>query len=424
MTRRVLVLEDDDSLRFVISKALSRAGFDVRATASPDTAVDRMVRREADALVADVILGRENFLDRLDELARLRPDAPVVVMSAQTTAATALGAARRGAYEYLPKPFNLEDLVSILDKALKPSEPRTTAREEEMGGLVGRAPAMQEAFQALARLARVSAPVLITGPEGAGRAAAGRWLHRQSGPSTPLVEAGPERARRDGSDLLQQATGGVLLLRRAERWAREVQDWVLEALESPGPSAPRLIATAAPDVRDHLSAALIDRLAVGFVTLPSVRARGDDRARLFAWFLEQGGQGAWTLTPAGATFVNAQAWDGEVLQIERTAARIRAQGVRGEVGPDDIARAMRAPAPPDAREALEDAAVRRLAQAWAAGSGEPLRDVLETVERAALTAALEAAGGVRQDAAQRLGMNRNTFTRRLAALGLDTDTAS
>jgi len=178
MTRRVLVLEDDDSLRFVISKALSRAGFDVRATASPDTAMDRMIRREADALVADVLLGRENFLDRLDELARLRPDAPVVVMSAQTTAATALGATRRGAYEYLPKPFNLDELVEILDKALKPSGPRASAREEDMGGLVGRAPAMQEAFQALARLARTSAPVLITGPEGSGRAAAGRWLHR------------------------------------------------------------------------------------------------------------------------------------------------------------------------------------------------------------------------------------------------------
>ncbi|WBQ13788.1 response regulator [Hyphomonadaceae bacterium BL14] len=424
MTRRVLVLEDDDSLRFVISKALSRAGFDVRATASPDTAMDRMIRREADALVADVLLGRENFLDRLDELARLRPDAPVVVMSAQTTAATALGATRRGAYEYLPKPFNLDELVEILDKALKPSGSRASAREEDMGGLVGRAPAMQEAFQALARLARTSAPVLITGPEGSGRAAAGRWLHRQSGGSAPLVEAGPDRARRDGPVLLGEAAGGVLLLRRAERWTREVQDWVLEALETRGASTPRLIATAAADVRDHLAPALIDRLAVGFVTLPAVRTRGDDRARLFAWFLEEGGQGGWTLSPEGAAFVNAQAWEGEVLQIERTAARIRAQGLRGEVGPDDIARAMAGPAPPDAREALEDAAVRRLAQAWAAGSAESLRDVLETAERAALSAALEAAGGVRQDAAQRLGMNRNTFARRLAALGLDGETAS
>lgn len=424
MSRRVLVLEDDDSLRFVISKALSRAGFDVRATASPDTAMDRMIRREADALVADVLLGRENFLDRLDELARLRPDAPVVVMSAQTTAATALGAARRGAYEYLPKPFNLDELVDILDKALKPAGPRSVAREEDMGGLVGRAPAMQAAFQALARLARTSAPVLITGPEGSGRAAAGRWLHRQSAVSAPLLEAGPDRARREGPGLLSEAAGGVVLLRRAERWTPDVQDWVLEALESPGANSPRLIATASADVRDHLPLALIERLAVGFVTLPSVRARGDDRARLFVWFLEEGGQGGWTLSREGAAFVNAQVWEGEVLQIERTAARIRAQGLRGEVGPDEIARAMTGPAPPDAREALEDAAVRRLAQAWAAGSAESLRDVLETAERAVLSAALEASGGVRQDAAQRLGMNRNTFARRLAALGLDGETAS
>ena len=213
-------------------------------------------------------------------------------------------------------------------------------------------------------------------------------------------------------------------MRRAERWADDVQDWVLEALEAPGESSPRLIATASAGVRDHLPRALIERLAVGYVNLPSVRARGDDRARLFAWFLEQGGQGGWTLSPEGAAFVNAQAWEGEVLQIERTAQRIRAQGLRGEVGPDEIARAMAGPTPPDAREALEDAAVRRLAQAWAAGSADSLRDVLETAERAALNAALEAAGGVRQDAAQRLGMNRNTFARRLAALGLDGETAS
>ncbi|MCC5997332.1 MAG: sigma-54-dependent Fis family transcriptional regulator [Oceanicaulis sp.] len=424
MTRRVLVLEDDDSLRFVISKALSRAGFDVRATASPDVAVERMIRKEADALVADVLLGRENFLERLEELARLRPDAPVVVMSAQTTAATALGAARHGAYEYLPKPFNLEDLVAILDRALKTSGATTTPRSEKTDGLIGRSPAMQDAFQALARLARVRTPVLITGPEGSGRAAAGRWLHRQAGGAGTLVEAGPDRARREGLALLSAASGGSVLLRRAEHWTRETADWVLEVLENPGEGAPRLIVTAAPDVRTHLPGILVERLSAGFVSLPPVRERGDDRARLFAWFLERGGEGGWSLSPAGAAFVNAQSWEGEVLQIERTAARIRAQGVRGEVGPDAIARAMTGPEPPGAREALEDAAVRYLADALAAGEAEPARAMLECAERAVLRAALEAAGGVRQDAARRLGMNRNTLARRLTALGLDKDAAT
>ncbi|KAA5804786.1 response regulator [Alkalicaulis satelles] len=417
MTRRVLVLEDDDSLRFVISKALSRAGFDVRATASPDVAVERMIRKEADALVADVLLGRENFLDRLEELARLRPDAPVVVMSAQTTAATALGAARHGAYEYLPKPFNLDELVEVLERALKVSGASPSARAAG-DGLIGRAPAMQEAFQALARLARGRTPVLITGPEGSGRAASGRWLHRQAG-SGPLVEAGPDRARREGPALLDAAAGGALLMRRAEHWTPDTAAWVLEALEIPPADAPRLIVTAAPDVRTHLPGILVERLSAGFVTLPPVRQRGDDRARLFAFFLERGGEGGWSLSPAGADFVNAQPWEGEVLQIERTAQRIRAQGPRGEAGPDVIARAMTGPVPPGAREALEDAALGFLAESWAAGDDAPARLLLEAAERAALKAALEASGGVRQEAARRLGMNRNTFARRLGALGLD-----
>jgi two-component system nitrogen regulation response regulator GlnG len=109
MTERVIVLEDDESLRLVMTKALSRAGFQVRATASPETAITQLARREGDALVADVLLGNENFLDRLDEVARVRPDAPVIVISAQTTAATAIGANLRGAYEYLPKPFVIND---------------------------------------------------------------------------------------------------------------------------------------------------------------------------------------------------------------------------------------------------------------------------------------------------------------------------
>jgi len=122
MAHRVLILEDDESLRLVIAKALSRAGFEVRATASVDAALERLSRREADVLLADVLLGRENFLDRLEEVKRVRPDAPIIVMSAQTTARTAIEAGKAGVYEYLPKPFDLNDMVAVVKRSLELTE--------------------------------------------------------------------------------------------------------------------------------------------------------------------------------------------------------------------------------------------------------------------------------------------------------------
>lgn len=423
MSSRILILEDDDSLRLVISKALSRAGFEVRSTASPQTAIDRMAAGEADALVADVLLGRENFLERLDEVARLRPDAPVVVMSAQTTAATALGAAKQGAFEYLAKPFDLNDLVDVLERALKRPARTPADSREGYGGLVGRSAAMQAAFRSLGRLAKRRDPVLIVGPDGSGRGAFGRVLHSESGRDGALVEAGPERLR-DHPDLLDQEAG-AFLLRRAEAWDPRTAGRVLERLEADTPGAPRLIVTACRDVRPALPAALIDRLAVGLLDIPPLRSRGEDRALLFRHFLAKAGESRFSLSEAGAGFVNAQGWPGEVLELRRTAERIAALGVPGEVGPRDIERARAAPRPADPDTALQDAAARYFASApRGPGEGDGEGGDLGARAQAALEtglirAALEESGGVRQEAARRLGMNRNTFARRMMALGLD-----
>jgi len=415
MGRRVLVLEDDESLRLVISKALSRAGFEVRSTASPDTALDRMASREADALVADVLLGRENFLDRIEELARLRPDAPVVVMSAQTTAATAIGAVKSGAFEYLPKPFDLNDLVSILQRALEGSnEPAT--RAEAYPDLIGRSVAMQDAFRTIGRLASRRDPVLITGPQGSGRAAAGLVLHRDSGVTGRLVEAGPERLDADGFALFESASEGTLLLRRADSWSEKSQRIVQEVLETGAASRVRLVVTADVEALAGLSRGLLDRLAVGLIEMPPVRARGEDRALLFRRFLEEAGQGAFTLSEEGARFVNAQVWEGEVAQLRRVARRIAAQGPRGAVGPDEVRAALDAGRSSDPEQALQDAAARFFAASEAKGSEEIATLAVSTLEAGLIAAALEASGGVRQEAAGRLGMNRNTFARKLDAL--------
>jgi two-component system nitrogen regulation response regulator GlnG len=415
MSNRVLVLEDDDSLRLVISKALSRAGFEVRSTASPQTAVDRMTAGDADALVADVLLGRENFLERLDEIARVRPDAPVVVMSAQTTAATAIGAAKRGAFEYLAKPFDLNDLVDILERALKRPPRRPRSEREGFGGLVGRSAAMQAAFRSLGRLAKRRDPVLIVGPDGSGRGAFARVLHRESGRDSALVEAGPERLH-DQPGLLDQDADAILL-RRAEAWDARTIGRVLERLESETPGGPRLIVTAHSDVRTTLPAVLIDRLAVGLLDIPPLRSRGEDRALLFRHFLAKAGEGRFSLSEDGAAMVNTLGWTGEVLELKRTAERVAALGVPGEVGPGDIEAARAAPRSADPDTALQDAAARYFASA-APGDELAVR-AMAALDSGLIRAALEESGGVRQEAARRLGMNRNTFARRISALGLD-----
>jgi two-component system nitrogen regulation response regulator GlnG len=415
MGRRVLVLEDDESLRLVISKALSRAGFEVRSTASLDTALDRMAAREADALVADVLLGRENFLDRIEELARLRPDAPVVVMSAQTTAATAIGAVKSGAFEYLPKPFDLNDLVGILQRALQgKSEP--AARKDAYPDLIGRSLAMQDAFRTIGRLATRRDPVLITGPLGSGRAAAGRVLHRDSGVTGPLVEAGPERLDFEGFALFEAAGEGTLLLRRAEGWSESAQRRLQEALETDAAPRVRLVVTCDGEALAEVSRGLLDRLAVGLIVMPPVRRRGDDRALLFRHFLEEAGQGAFTLTEGGLRFVNAQVWDGEVAQIRRVAQRIAAQGPRGAIGAEEVRDALDVGHPGDPEQSLKDAAARFFAAREAEGSQDIAGEAVSTLEAGLIAAALEASGGVRQEAARRLGMNRNTFARKLDAL--------
>jgi two-component system nitrogen regulation response regulator GlnG len=419
--RRILVLEDDETLRLVISRALTRAGFDVRATASPSSAIERMARRDADLLVADVLLGDENFLDRLEELQHVRPDAPVLVISAQTTAATAIQAVRGGAYEYLPKPFDLDDLVEAACRALNTSErmgqPRSGANP--FPEMVGRSPAMQTAFRVLARLSRAAAPVLFTGPDGSGRASAARTLHRASKPGTPLIEAGPDRLKREGPAVFAEASGGGLLLRRAERWDESAQDMVLEQLSQLGDT--RLYVTALADIRTAMTPALFERLAVGHVELPPLRTRGEDRLRLFEHFLKKHGRSDFALSRDAAEFVNAYPWPGEVAELERTAARLAVQGDRGTLALAALQDALGAPTAPDTAATLEDAVRAFVAGRLSEHSQDIASDVGAVIDKAMIETVLAHCGGVRRDAARYLGLNRNTLARRLAALGMDGD---
>ena len=421
MAHRVLILEDDESLRLVIAKALSRAGFEVRATASVDAALERLARREVDVLLADVLLGRESFLDRLNEVTRVRPDIPVIIMSAQTTARTAIEAGKAGVFEYLPKPFDLNEMVAVIKRSLEDVGPVIPVSSSQgFGGLVGRSPAMQEAFRALGRLARTSSPVLFTGPDGSGRAHSARVLVAESGVAGPVIEAGPARMRREGPALLEAAAGGALILRRAEHWDDETQDWVIEALETPRGDSPRILATGTPDIARHVRPALLSHLAIGRVQLPPLRDRGEDRALLFAHFLAEHSSPR-EMHDQLRAFINTQVWPGEVLGLKRVALHLSMQGARGPLSIEEVEAAIHEFSSRDPGADLSEAAARFFGAALALGESGIGEKAQIAVDRGLFSAALESSNGVRQDAAKLLGLNRNTLTRRLSALNADSD---
>ena len=176
MSARILLLEDDESLKLILSRALSSAGYQVRATASIDAALNWIRAGEGDLLLADVLLDGTSFLESLGMVKRLRVDLPVIVMSAQTTASTAISAEKGGVFEYLPKPFDLDLMLTTIAAALGESRRRQPeGKLAEPSGLIGQSAAMQATFKAIGRAATSGAHVMISGEAGGQCALAGSW---------------------------------------------------------------------------------------------------------------------------------------------------------------------------------------------------------------------------------------------------------
>src|SRR3990172_6814406 len=180
-TRSILVADDDAAIRTVLNQALSRAGYEVRLTSNAATLWRWISQGEGDLIITDVVMPDENAFDLIPRIKRVRPDLPVIVMSAHNTFMTAIRASERGAYESLPKPFDLKELISIVGRALaEPKDrPRASAKSEELDSipLVGRSPAMQEIYRVLARLMQTDLTVMITGESGTGKELVAKALH-------------------------------------------------------------------------------------------------------------------------------------------------------------------------------------------------------------------------------------------------------
>ena len=252
----VLIADDDAAIRIVVNQALARAGYSARATSNAATLWNWVAQGEGDVVITDVIMPDENAFDLIPRIKKIRPELPIIVMSAQNTFMTAITAAERGAYEYLPKPFDLKELVAVVGRALR--EPKVAKSaiaadgESENLPLIGRSACMQDVYRVMARLMHTDLTVLITGESGTGKELVARALHdygqRRKGPfiainmaaiPRELIESelfGHEKGAFTGAAArsigrFEQADGGTLFLDEIGDMPMEAQTRLLRVLQ-------------------------------------------------------------------------------------------------------------------------------------------------------------------------------------------------
>src|SRR5215210_3427835 len=363
----ILVADDDTAIRTVLNQALSRAGYEVRSTGHAATLWRWAAQGDGDLIITDVVMPDENAFDLLPRIKRVRPDLPIIVMSAQNTFMTAIRASERGAYEYLPKPFDLKELISIVGRALaEPKErPRPGMKSEEIDSipLVGRSPAMQEIYRLLARLMQTDLTVMISGESGTGKELVARALHdygkRRNGPFVAinmaaiprdLIESelfGHEKGAFTGAmtrntGRFAQAEGGTLFLDEIGDMPMEAQTRLLRVLQqgeyttvggrTPIKSDVRIIAATNKDLRILIQQGLFRedlffRLNVVPLRLPPLRERAEDVPDLMRHFFglaEREGLPQKQIDAAALERLKRYRWPGNVRELENLARRLAA----------------------------------------------------------------------------------------------------
>ncbi|MEM8574102.1 MAG: nitrogen regulation protein NR(I) [Pseudomonadota bacterium] len=468
----ILIADDDAAIRTVLNQALARAGYAPRATGNAATLWRWVSQGDGDLIITDVVMPDESAFDLIPRIKKLRPDLPIVVMSAQNTFMTAVTAAERGAYEYLPKPFDLNELVSVVSRAL--AEPRKkvqplSAEPSDGLPLIGRCPAMQDIYRVLARLTQTDLTVMITGESGTGKELVSRALHeygkRRNGPFVAinmaaipreLIESelfGHEKGAFTGAQTrhvgrFEQAEGGTLFLDEIGDMPMEAQTRLLRVLQegeyttvggrTPIRTNVRIIAATNRDLQQQIDQGLFRedlyyRLNVVPLRLPPLRERLEDIPDLIRHFLaiaEKEGLPPKSFEAGAIERLKRHNWPGNVRELENLVRRLSAIYTQDIVTVDMVESEFAPAARPaqfnDAAEATADLseAVERYLGDYFMSFGQDLPPaglytrILRKVESPLITAALAATRGNQIRAADLLGVNRNTLRKKIRDLGI------
>jgi len=462
---RVWVVDDDASIRWVLDKALGSAGFAATVFDNADDVLARVRRTPPDVIITDIRMPGTSGLDLLKALGEQLPQLPVIVMTAHSDLDSAVSAYRGGAFEYLPKPFDLEEAVALVGRALQKKTAQSvdqSADSAQPAGMIGEAPAMQEVFRVIGRLSKSHMNVLISGESGTGKELAARAIYRNSPRAeqslvaintaaipAELLESelfGHEKGAFTGAQeqrqgRFEQADHGTLFLDEIGAMPFELQTRLLRVLADNTfyrvgghkqlAVDVRVIAATNQDlegrVRDQrFREDLYHRLNVIAIRLPALRERREDVPALAKTFLTRAAGEleveSKQLDEAALAMLVACDWPGNVRQLENLCRRLTVMAPGRIITTTDLPTEVRGQGAAvagtvanDWQQLLVQAVTTRLER----GQHDILAEVGPQFERTLLRTALSFTGGRKQEAARWLGWGRNTLTRKLKELGID-----
>ena len=457
----VWVVDDDKSIRWVFEKALTREGIAYKTFALAQDAIDALASGAPQVLVSDIRMPGTSGLDLLQNIKQRYPTLPVIIMTAYSDLESAVAAFQGGAFEYLPKPFDVDQAVELIRRAIDESMREDEVAEVAQASpeILGQAPSMQEVFRAIGRLSQSNATVLITGESGSGKELVAQALHRHSArASKPFVAIntaampkdlleselfGHERGAFTGAQAMrrgrfEQAEGGTLFLDEIGDMPPDLQTRLLRVLSDgnfyrvgghqPIKSNVRVIAATHQNLEARVKDGqfredLYHRLNVIRLRLPSLRERREDIPLLARHFLAKSakelGMEAKRLTEAAMNYLSAHDFPGNVRQLENVCHWLTVMAAGQSVEINDL--------PPELREESSrvqgsdwiGALSREAEKALARGESGIMDSLSREFEKVLIAKALAHTGGRRIEAANLLGIGRNTITRKIQELGLE-----